>query len=124
MPDTGIPASGIREEGHMATFQLNIISPRGRIFAGEVESLVVPGSEGELGILAGHAPMISLLKLGTGKVDTGSSTQHYVFGVGVLEVTKKDVVVLTDIAEKCDTHEAARAKYAELAKTPAAKGER
>ena len=108
----------------MAKIQLNIISPRGRVFAGEVDSLVAPGVEGVLGILAGHAPMISLLRLGTGKVETGTETHHYVFGVGVLEVTKEDVVLLTDIADKFESAEAAHTKAAELALTPAARGMR
>ena len=92
----------------MAKYQLNIISPRGRIFAGEADSLVAPGVEGDLGVLAGHAPMIALIRRGVGKVETGSETHHYVFGEGILEVTKEEVVLLTDTAERAPSHEAAR----------------
>ncbi|HEY8241476.1 MAG TPA: ATP synthase F1 subunit epsilon [Kiritimatiellia bacterium] len=106
----------------MATFQLNIVSTRGRIFAGDVESLIVPGVEGDLGVLAGHAPMIALIRRGVGKVETGTETHHYVFGEGVLEVTKKDVVLLSDTADRVGTHAEALAKAAELIKAAASEG--
>ncbi len=92
----------------MATFNLSIISPRGKVFSGAAENLIASGSEGELGVLAGHAPMIALLCRGIGRVDAEGKQQHYVFGEGVLEVSHEEVVMLVDNAEKAESHDAAK----------------
>ena len=97
----------------MATFNLSIISPRGKVFGGPAENLIAHGAEGDLGILAGHAPMIALLQRGVGRVDAEGKTLHYVFGEGVLEVSKEEVVMLVDTAEKAESHEAAKLMMAE-----------
>ena len=48
----------------MATFHFDLVSPEQLVFSGEVEHVVVPGTEGEFGVLAGHAPLIAMLRAG------------------------------------------------------------
>ena len=77
--------------------KLEIINPDKKLFEGEAKSIVVPGSEGSLGILNNHAPMIASLKKGTIKV-TDSSSKIHKFDVngGVVEVLKNKVIVLSE----------------------------
>ena len=106
----------------MASFNLSIISPRGKVFGGPAENLIACGSEGELGVLAGHAPMIALLCRGIGRVDAEGTQQLYVFGEGVLEVSRDEVVMLVDTAEKAANLEAAKVMMKDhLAATAVAK---
>jgi F-type H+-transporting ATPase subunit epsilon len=77
--------------------QLEIISPDKKIFEGEVKSLVVPGSEGLLGILNNHAPMIASLKKGVVKITDGQSQQSsFEIKGGVVEVLKNKVILLAE----------------------------
>ena len=61
----------------MATFHFELASPEQLVFAGEVEHVVVPGSEGEFGVLAHHAPLIALLRPGILKI-LGPNEQQFV----------------------------------------------
>ena len=96
----------------MSSFPLRILTPEGPVLDAEVESVVVTAYHGSLGVLAGHAPMISAIVTGHGKVVRDGNTQWYAFGEGTLEVRAPDVVVLTDFAEKADSLEAAKAAAA------------
>lgn len=77
--------------------KLEIVTPDKKLFEGEAKSLTVPGSEGSLGILDYHAPMIASLKKGTVKI-TDSSSQVHKFEIkgGVVEVLKNNVIVLAE----------------------------
>ena len=48
----------------MATFHFDLVSPEKLLFSGEVEQVDVPGSEGDFGVLAGHAPLVSIIRPG------------------------------------------------------------
>ena len=48
----------------MATFHFDLVSPEKLLFSGEVDQVDVPGSEGEFGVLAGHAPLVTTLRPG------------------------------------------------------------
>ena len=50
------------------TFSVSLVTPEGAAFEGEVEMLVVPGADGEIGVLARHAPLVALLKAGSTRV--------------------------------------------------------
>src|SRR5918912_1332969 len=50
------------------TFDLSLVTPEGPAFEGEVEMLIVPGQDGEIGILARHAPLVATLKAGGTRV--------------------------------------------------------
>ncbi len=85
------------------TFQLEIVSAEKSIFSGSVHSLVASGTLGQLGINAGHAPLLTALKPGTVKVtDTeGNDDQFYVSG-GMLEVQPHVTTILADTAVRAD----------------------
>jgi F-type H+-transporting ATPase subunit epsilon len=77
--------------------KLEIVTPDKKLFEGNVKSLVVPGSEGQLGILNNHAPMIASLKKGIVKVtDEQSQVQKFEIKGGVVEVLKNNVIVLAE----------------------------
>lgn len=99
----------------MATFQCRVVSAREELYSGEISMLVATGSEGELGIMAQHTPLITLLKPGPMHVKTADGTDEviYVSG-GVLEVQPKLVTVLADTAMRANTLD--EAKIAEARK--------
>lgn len=77
--------------------KIDIISPDKKLFEGECKSVVVPGSEGVLGILNNHAPMIASLKKGEVKVTTNDAqTLKFQIKGGVVEVFKNKVIVLAE----------------------------
>ncbi len=83
----------------MATFQCRVVSAREELYSGEISMLIATGTEGEVGVLAGHTPLITLLKPGAMRVQTpdGEEEVIYVSG-GVLEIQPKLVTVLADTA--------------------------
>ena len=83
----------------MATLQCRVVSAREELYSGEISMLIATGSEGEIGVLPGHTPLITLLKPGSMRVQTTDSQEEviYVSG-GVLEVQPKMVTVLADTA--------------------------
>ena len=98
----------------MADFSLTIVTPEGRVFEGEAESVSAVGVVGSLGVLANHAPMICALKDGAVTVH-GNETLHYAASGGTLEVRPdKAVVLLLDYAHPCDSAEEASRKAQEL----------
>jgi F-type H+-transporting ATPase subunit epsilon len=81
----------------MATFHFDLVSPEQLVFSGEVEHVVVPGSEGEFGVLAGHAPMVAMLRPGILKI-LGPDEQRILVMGGFAEVTAEALTVLADRA--------------------------
>lgn len=83
----------------MATFYLEIVTPEALTFQAEVESVVVPGAEGELGILAQHVPLMTKILPGELRIQQkGSKEFRLAVGEGFLEVRPDRVSVLTDMA--------------------------
>ncbi len=85
------------------TVHLDVVSAEEKIFSGRVETLQVTGSEGELGIHPGHAPLITALKPGMVRLvkQHGHEEVIYIAG-GVLEVQPGQVTVLADTAVRAD----------------------
>jgi F-type H+-transporting ATPase subunit epsilon len=81
----------------MATFHFDLVSPEALLFSGEVEHVIVPGSEGEFGVLAGHAPLIAMLRPGILRIVGANEQRIVVFG-GFAEVGPKGMTVLADRA--------------------------
>lgn len=76
---------------------LEIISPDKKIFSGEVTAVTLPGTDGSLGILANHAPIITTLQKGTIKVtEVGNNSQSFDVKGGVAEVQNNKIIVLAD----------------------------
>ncbi|WP_194089936.1 F0F1 ATP synthase subunit epsilon [Vibrio hibernica] len=96
------------------TFHLDIVSAEKSLFSGTVESFMVTGSEGELGIYPGHTPLLSAIKPGMVRLvkQHGHEEIIYVSG-GMLEVQPGTATVLADTAirgEDLDTAKAEEAK--------------
>ena len=83
---------------------LEVVSNSGVIWKGQARILIAPGTDGELGILGGHAPLLATLKSGhlVIKPESGEDIHLYVSG-GLLEVQPKIVTVLTDTALRAET---------------------
>ena len=91
------------------TLQCDIVSAEEEIFSGAVEMLIADGTEGELGVVHGHAPLLTGLVPGPVrlKTDTGEERIFYVSG-GFLEVQPYAVTILADTAQRAgDMDEAA-----------------
>ncbi len=106
------------------TTHLDVVSAETEIFSGLVETIQVTGSEGELGIHPGHAPLITKLQPGMVRVvkQHGEEELIYVAG-GILEVQPHNVVVLADTAVRAqDLDEAAAAEAKKHAEEKIAQG--
>jgi F-type H+-transporting ATPase subunit epsilon len=98
----------------MKTFQLEIITPERTIFSGPVSSIVVPATEGKMGILANHAPLLSSLDAGPMTVvgEDGVATV-YAVGGGFVEVADNQARVVADVGERAEEIDEERARKAE-----------
>jgi F-type H+-transporting ATPase subunit epsilon len=91
-------------------YPVELITPEGITYAGETERLVVPGAAGELGILANHAPLISLLKPGeTRLTDADGTVRRYATDDGYVQVRKNHALVLVGEAVPAESIDAAEA---------------
>ena len=83
------------------TFSVSLVTPEGAAFEGEVEMLVVPGADGEIGVLARHAPLVALLKAGSTRVYKDRSTEdvlEFATGPGFFKVEQDRALALVDDA--------------------------
>lgn len=97
----------------MATFMCRVVSAREELYAGEISMLIANGHSGEIGVLAGHTPLITLLKPGAMRMKSADGLSEEVIYVsgGVLEVQPNLVTVLADDAARA--HDLDEAKIAE-----------
>ncbi|CAM2930085.1 F0F1 ATP synthase subunit epsilon [Paenibacillus sediminis] len=96
----------------MITFLLEIVTPERVVFSQQVDSLIVRGVEGELGILPGHIPMVTPLKVAPIDVKVGKDHLTFAVNGGFVEVRKDKVVVLAESAELSSEIDVERAKAA------------
>lgn len=83
----------------MAGLHFELVSPAKLLFSGEVESVQIPGTEGEMGIYAGHAPVLSTLRPGVVVVDKGQGAPEKIFvRGGFAEVNPSGLTVLAETA--------------------------
>jgi len=82
----------------MATFHFDLVSPDKVGFSGEVEQVDVPGTEGDFGVLAGHAPVVATIRPGILTVTAGGTQQKIIVLGGLAEVSAKGLTVLADVA--------------------------
>jgi F-type H+-transporting ATPase subunit epsilon len=78
--------------------KVSVISPEAILFEGDAESVVAPAFDGELGILSGHAPMVTLLGRGELRVGTGTAARRFTVEGGFLQVADNLVRVVTERA--------------------------
>jgi F-type H+-transporting ATPase subunit epsilon len=89
-----------------------IVSQDRMVFQGDADIVVLPGVEGEMGILPHHAPLLTSLKLGVIKVRSGKAEQIFAVAGGVAEVQPDLVTVLADAAENVEEIDVIRAEAA------------
>ena len=82
------------------TFDLSLVTPDGAAFEGEVEMLIVPGQDGEIGVLARHAPLIATLKAGGTRVHIRreEEVREFATGPGFFKVETDKALALVDDA--------------------------
>ena len=80
----------------MATLKLEIITPEAKIFEGDVETVQLPGVEGEMGILPQHEALVTELMAGELRITQKGKTEILAIGEGFAEITGDSVAVLTD----------------------------
>jgi F-type H+-transporting ATPase subunit epsilon len=78
--------------------KLEIVTPEARVYTDEVDTVVLPGSLGEMGVLPNHAPLVSGILPGELRITKGGLTTDYAVGEGFIEVTGTTIKVLTDLA--------------------------
>jgi F-type H+-transporting ATPase subunit epsilon len=83
----------------MANFRFELVSPEKLLFSGEVEQVDVPGAEGDFGVLAQHAPIVTTLRPGILTVHGAGGEQKIVVLGGFAEVSTDGLTVLADVAE-------------------------
>ena len=86
----------------MATFQFDLVSPEKLLFSGQVDQVDIPGTEGDFGVLAGHAPVIAAIRPGIMTVFSGGNQEKIVVLGGIAEVSAKGLTVLADAATAVD----------------------
>jgi F-type H+-transporting ATPase subunit epsilon len=86
----------------MATFHFDLVSPEKLLFSGDVEQVDVPGIEGDFGVLASHAPMVTTLRPGILTVRGASGAEKIVVLGGFAEVSAEGLTVLADVAESVE----------------------
>jgi F-type H+-transporting ATPase subunit epsilon len=89
-----------------------IVSQDRMVYEGDVDIVVLPGTDGEMGILPHHAPLLTTLKFGLIKVRSSNDEQVFTVAGGVAEIQPSIVTVLADAAENVQEIDVARAEAA------------
>ncbi|MBI5321967.1 F0F1 ATP synthase subunit epsilon [Bradyrhizobium sp.] len=82
----------------MATFQLSLTSPEKLLFEEQVDQVDLPGAEGDLGVLAGHAPIVALLRPGLITASAGAERETFVVLGGIAEFSNERLTILAEFA--------------------------
>ena len=98
------------------SLNVRVITPDKVVWDADTEELILPSSTGQLGILTGHAPLLTALDIGVMRLKTGSKWTSIVLMEGFAEVEKDTVTVLCNGAEEADSIDATTAQ-ANLEKT-------
>ena len=91
---------------------VDIVTVEGRRFRGDADFVVAPGSEGELGVLPHHVPLLTALAPGSVRVRNEGEEQFFFVSGGFLEIRPDQVTVLADAAERAEDIDEARAEEA------------
>jgi F-type H+-transporting ATPase subunit epsilon len=81
------------------TLKLEIVTPERLAYSDDVDSVVLPGSEGELGVLPHHAPLVSTLGVGELRIKKGGQEESFAIAGGFLQVRPDKVVVMAELAD-------------------------
>ena len=95
------------------TFNVSLVTPEGPAFEGDVEMLIVPGADGEIGVLARHAPLVALLNAGSTRIYRDRASEELVefaTGPGFFKVEQDRALALVDDAVEAREIDDARAR--------------
>jgi len=96
----------------MVTLRLEIITAERQVFADDVNAVIAPGIEGELGILPHHAPLMTMLKPGELLIRKDGDETYMVVSGGFLEIRPDKIIVLADACERAEEIDITRAEEA------------
>ncbi len=96
----------------MSPIKLDIVTAEKSVFSEEVDEVIAPGVQGQLGILPHHAPLMTMLEPGELVVKKGSDEFYLAVSGGFLEVRPDRVIVLADTAERAEDIDISRAEEA------------
>ena len=82
----------------MATFHVSLVSPERLLFSGQVDQVDLPGREGDFGVLAGHAPVVAMLRPGLVTAIAGGVRDRFVVFGGLAEFSQDDLTILAEAA--------------------------
>lgn len=95
------------------TLKVDVVNAEESLFSGNAEFVALPGIEGELGILPGHTPLITLIRPGLVRIRKSAQDEEEIFVAGgVLEIQPFHVIVLADVAIRSKDLDEAKAKEA------------
>lgn len=84
------------------SIQLTIVTPYGKFYDGQVEVAVIPVEDGDMGIMAGHSPVIVGLVPGLGHYNVAGETRYFVISEGYAQIDMKSILIICDSAEEPD----------------------
>ena len=93
---------------------LEIVTPERLAYSDTVDSVVLPGSEGELGVLPHHAPLVSMLGVGELRIRKGGVEESFAIAGGFLQVRPDKVVVMAETADMASEIDLEKAQQARL----------
>ena len=96
----------------MAAIAVDILTPDRRVLQAQADSVVVPATDGELGILSHHTPLVAQLQPGEIRLRTGNDLKYFAVSGGFVEVQNNHVVVLAETAEMAHEIDVERARQA------------
>ena len=82
----------------MPTFQVSLVSPEKLLFSGQVDQVDLPGVEADFGVLAGHAPVVAMLRPGLVTAIAGNIRDRFVVFGGLAEFSQDDLTILAESA--------------------------
>ncbi len=94
------------------SLRLEIVTPYGPVLQEEVDEVVAPGSEGEFGVLPGHVPFVTTLKIGILTYKKAGTARYVFVNSGYAEVKDDRILILADSAERAEDIDVERAKAA------------
>jgi F-type H+-transporting ATPase subunit epsilon len=92
--------------------KVDIVTRDHRLVTDDVDMITLPGSAGQMGVLRGHAPLLSTLEIGEIALHKGGNVRYIAIGGGVVEVRPDKVTVLAESAESAEEIDEARAAAA------------
>jgi F-type H+-transporting ATPase subunit epsilon len=95
-----------------STIRLELVTPERLLLSEDVDEVVLPGYEGEFGVLPGHTQYLAILSIGILWYRVGSAVTRIALGGGFAEVTHERIVVMADTAERAEEIDVERAQRA------------